>query len=228
MANIIITAVSTPGYSPSARDKAAIRDRIRKNLGNDSAYFPDADIDGYINQAFDECSEISRSEITSETTASVAGTYLYTKPTDVVLITDVTYDNAPLKKINLDEVLKMSEGEGGPAGQTGTPEYWVDYGVSQIWLYPAPSEVKNIVVYYAKYADELSAETSTSTFMKAADRVAEFYATSLLAERDDEKEKADRYYRRYVKQKARFHLMQKNRPIATRQSEYFTDNETYE
>jgi len=226
MADIEIVAISAPGHAASARDKEAIRIRVRKNLGGDSDYFTDSDIDAYINQAYDECSEISRSEITSETTAAVSGTYLYDKPDDVVEITEVTFNGETLKKVNLDEILDMANGEEDFSTLTGTPAYWVDYGVSSLWLYPTPETTENIIVFYSKYADELSSDTATSSFMKIADRVAEFYATSLLAERDDEIEKSNRYDRRYKKQKARFHLMQKNKPKATKQSDYFFEGET--
>lgn len=223
MADIEITAISAATGSASVRSLSSIRTRVQKNLGNDTDYFPDSDVDEYINQALDECAEISGAyqQVDSQTTAS--GTYLYTLPSNCIQVKEVLYNGAPLSKRDLNYILQFF-GEGDdPADSTGVPNYYADYSLTQLWLYPTPSAAQTLQIIYSGYPSALSADGDYSPFLKIVDRIAENWATSRMYLRDQEPGQASYYERLYKKDRARFHVMCKNKPLFTENVEDYGD-----
>jgi len=203
------------------RDLSAIRARVQKNCDNDSVFFPNSEVDQFINEAFNNLAEDSQVNETSSDTTTTSGTYLYSIPSNCIQITEVTYDNELLDKREKEFILGLYDSNSTPSDKTGTPSAWSYESLTQIRLYPTPDAAKTLTIYYTSYPTELTDDTDESTFLKRADQYAEFYATKRCALMDKEMGVAS-YYERLEKEAwKRFIQIQKKKP------QYMDDKNVY-
>lgn len=225
MANpIIIQASGSTITTIDTRSLASIRERVLKNLGADSEYFQNEDIDEYINQALDECAEITQAIEKTSLQNTVSGTYLYNLESDVIQVKSICYDNNMLKKVELSTIISLYGGN-SPETVTGKPYYWAQYSLNQIWVFPTPNEIKTLSIISSVYDTPLANDSDYSSFLRAVDKLCEYFATYMLALRDDEHGKASAYKALYDKLKRRFKLLSKKRPrqTAAQYSGFFND-----
>lgn len=222
--NIDIQAVASSSATSSRRALSSLRSKVIKNLGNDSDYFEDDDIDNDILDALDECAELSKEyEAVDSTTTTVDGTRTYTKPTAAIGINAVVYNDILLDKIDKKEMLALYDNNSTPEAVKGLPSAWCNWSLTQIALYPAPNEAKTLEFHYFGYPSDLG-ENDTSGFIRSIDKVAVNYATAEGWARDGEDGKYALYNGKYERAKARFLVNQKNYPQFWAKQEYFTDS----
>lgn len=220
---IIIQATTEADVESTRRALSSIRERVRRNLGGDSEYFTDADIDTYIQQAFDDLAENSKVYDLSSTDTTVAGTRLYDKPSSAINIDALTYDNISLRKQEKADILKMYDSGNTPEAALGSPTSWCIWNLTQICLYPTPNEAKTIEFHYKGYMNDLTDDTDESELLKTADIVAENYATMMLWPRDREAGQFSIYRGLYREARAKLLLNQINEPQYLSTEEYYHD-----
>lgn len=76
--------------------------------------------------------------------ASVAGTQIYTLPTDIVSIESILFDGIIIAPIGYEAAQNQY---GANLLKQGIPSYWYTLG-NDIYLYPVPNSVKNISMIY--------------------------------------------------------------------------------
>ena len=208
---IIIQATGSAVTTVDTRSLSAIRSRVLKNLGSDSDYYPNDEIDEYINICLDECAEMSGANEATDTQTTVVGTYEYTLDDAVIQVRAVIYDSRVLDKVDYVTMLSLY-GDNTATELTGTPYCWASYGVNKIRLFPTPDEAVTLEIVSTSYADPLATDSDYSVFLRTVDRLAEYFATAMLAGRDDENGKYSLYMSLYNKLKRRFNLNAKKRP----------------
>lgn len=220
---IIIQATTEADTESTRRALSSIRARVLRNLGGDAEYFTEDDIDTYIQQAFDDLAENSKVYDWSSTDTTVSGTRLYDKPSNVINIDALTYDNVSLRKQEKADILKMYDNGNTPELALGSPTSWCVWNLTQICLYPTPNEAKTIEFHYKGYMDDLTDDTDESELLKTADVVAENYATMMLWPRDREAGQYQIYRGLWQQARAKLILNQINEPQYMSTEDYYHD-----
>lgn len=186
-------AVSTTSGGSSTRSLSTLRDIVQKNLGSDSVFYTDTDVNRELNRALNQCSEKTLAYVTTATCTTVSGTYEYSFTADFLLtsgdvieLQELTWNNTRLKKINNKQMSGFFGIGSTPATQTGTPYCYTIMEMNKIWLYPTPSEAQTLKIWYSTYAPALSADGDVSPFPRASDDYLIARATAELYNRDRE------------------------------------------
>jgi hypothetical protein len=228
MADYVMTALApTAVATDSDRSLAMLRSQVRKNMQGDSVYFPDEDIDYWLNKALEECSEIVGEYKQSEDQTTVVGTYRYLLPDNCINITDMTYDNRPLIKVDLSWILEQYNTTNTPPTLTGTPSNWAEDTFGYIRLFPTPVEAKTLTIYFEGYHPALAADTDIIQFSRRADDVCVQFASMQLSARDGENGKYGMYKDMYKTAKGQFIIAQKKKPQFTKYIDNFEDGGPY-
>ncbi|HPD19166.1 MAG TPA: hypothetical protein PLF61_05840 [Candidatus Goldiibacteriota bacterium] len=211
MAEYTVYSTSLPVSETNIRNLAAIRDRVLKNLGSDSDFYPNDLIDEYIVMGFNHIAEeVEMHELSDEQTTQ-SGIYLYDIPDETIQINTVLYDNKVLIKKEKKEILKLYNGI-SPENITGTPEYFCRENLTQIRLYPTPSAEKTLTINYSSYPTDLTNDSDISQFLRRADFIAECFATFMLKYQDGETDMGARYERLYYDNLTRLKMVQIDMP----------------
>lgn len=186
MAQNFVFDTSTVALPTSgARTYSTLRDIIRRNLGNDAAYFTDEDINREIGMALDECSEHTEAYIQATDITTADGTYAYSID-GLLQVEEVIWDNNRLTKVDDSAMFSNYYSGKGPDTAQGNPVYWAQMSMSEIWLYPTPLDARTLTIRATQYAPEYSNDGDTNVFIKAADKYIIFQATAMLLLRDNE------------------------------------------
>lgn len=115
------------------------------------AFYTDAEIYSYMWQGEQELTAQIPCTETIDTTSvtSASGTEYYNKPSDVLYIERVEWDNVKLKKIDYRDRDALDSNGYGSALSSGEPYAYYEYG-SQIGLYPVPNSINNVTLHYIK------------------------------------------------------------------------------
>lgn len=137
-------------------------DTIRNQVYETAASFwSDDEIYSYMWQAEQEIASLvdcTQSYDSSQTTT--ANEPAYSKPSDVLYLTRVTWDGVKLKKIDWRQKDSLEIGTYGAADYVGNPTHYVEWG-NTITLYPIPDRSASLVYYYIAQPTQITA-TSTS------------------------------------------------------------------
>jgi len=135
--------------------------RLKYNATDDTTYFTEAELYGYLYQGEVELSLHSRCiEITTSTT-TVTGTSQYTLPTNSFEIKRITYDGVKLRPIDFreDDALTLNDAD---TTDKGTPAYYVIWG-DIVELRPIPDKAKTLQFRVYKNPEVMTAAASMST-----------------------------------------------------------------
>lgn len=224
MADYTMIAVApTAAPTSSSRTLSTLRAQVRKNMQDDGTYFPDSTIDFWLNKALEECSEIVGEYKQSEDQTTVSGTHDYLIPDNCIDITDVTWDNLPLKKVDLSWILSQYSNTVNPITTTGQPAFYADENFGYIRIYPAPMEAKTLTIYFEGYAPSLAADTDIIPFVRKADEVCIQYASMQLCAQDGENGRYGMYKDLYLGARGKFRIAQKRKPVFSKYIDNFED-----
>ena len=220
---VAIALVPTAVPTSSSRTLATLREQVRKNMQGDSDYFTDFDINFWLNKGLEECAEIVGEYKQQEDDTTVIGTHDYLIPESCVNITDITYDNIPLKKVDLSWILSQYPSSTSPTLPLGQPGFYADENFGYIRLYPTPNAEKTLSIYFEGYTPALAADTDLIPFIRKADEVCIQYASMQLSARDGENGKYGMYKDMYKGALGKFLIAQKKKPVFTKYVDNFDD-----
>lgn len=134
-----------------------IRDVKRAFGDEDGVQITDEDIIRWTNAGQREI--VSNNPIlkAKATIATTVGVNSYTKPADVYQIESIKYDTGILQAMNFEEAQNRF---GFFSEDSGSPIYWYMWE-EDIYLYPKPDAVKNLVVFYTRSPVEVSSAGDT-------------------------------------------------------------------
>lgn len=145
---------------PSTRTLGDVKRAVRRTFGDESnVQIDDGDITAWTNDACTEIVEKNHSIKAVSTSQSVVGQALYDFPSPVIAqVEAMTYDGARIPNVDMAEAINdVMSSDPGLKEAAGTPTMWWEWA-GQFTLYPTPNSVKDIVLYYTKYPDEVQTD----------------------------------------------------------------------
>ena len=127
-------------------------------------FWTDGEVFAYMWQAECELAAlIGCTQSTDTSITTVAGTQEYTRPSDALEISRVTWNYVPLKKIDLRDKDSLEfPSYGDSTNRTGNCTHFYEYG-DLIGFWPVPPSASPVKIYYVKQPDEITASSSTFT-----------------------------------------------------------------
>ena len=124
---------------------------VKRTFGDESGVqVTDSDIVRWVNQAQAEI--VSKNQVLYATanTTSVAGQYVYSlAELNIQAIRSIHYNGMKLENLTFQEAEEKISRDDPKHTAVGTPEYWYQWGNSDVMLYPTPDSAGNaITIYY--------------------------------------------------------------------------------
>jgi hypothetical protein len=138
--------------APMTRTASDIVEYITRAFGDESgAQITEADIIRWINSGQNEINKKNRILKATATTPLVIGTRSYTFPTPNILeIETLQVAGKPLQYMSFKEANEYITKEDPTFTASDTPYLWYEWG-GEILLYPTPSAVYDLTLYYIQY-----------------------------------------------------------------------------
>lgn len=148
-------------YGPSTRTATDVKRSVQRTFGDESGVqLEDADLIMWINDAQEEIVKRNKLIKTTATSSTVADQAEYTFPSNDILqieslhVGGTKINNVPFAQADLDLI------SDDLAAERGTPVAWWEWG-GTFTLYPAPSTVLPIKLYYTKRPTRITLLTET-------------------------------------------------------------------
>ena len=162
-------------------DLSTIRSRLTDFLNDSStSRWSQTTRDAYINIAYHEVCNADNwpfREATDSTISTVSGTQAYNLPSAVNLPLGIWLDS--IKSINKLGIVSREERKQFDYSSTARPSYYFRFA-SQIYLYPTPNQVFNLIIEYQKKITDLSATSDEPIFDADFHYLVPLRAASLL------------------------------------------------
>lgn len=130
-----------------ASTPSGIISSVKHLLNDTSSFYDDQILYSWLDEAQSQLSALLNISETYSDQDTVANQRGYDKPSDLVSIVRVEWDNHPLRRIKIENIDNV-EGIGYGSPQTyGQPTCYYEYG-SKIYLSSIPTTVKNLRIYY--------------------------------------------------------------------------------
>ncbi len=148
--------------SPSTKTVQNVLDWVKRQFGDESgAQITDTDIIRWINAGQNEINKRNRIIKGVATLPTIVGTRVYTFPAVRILSIDhLQLDGKPLEYMNFPEAQEYILKNDPEFTQSGTAFLWYEWG-SDLFIYPNPSEVGTLSLYYIGYPTDVSAAGNT-------------------------------------------------------------------
>lgn len=168
----------------------------------------------WINQAYyDVCVETEAS-VSSTTQTTSANVEFITVSSTIARLKSVYVTpasgarSAPLRQTTLDHILRMRQAGGGVATATGSATHYALLGLTRMELYPTPTTVDTLTIYYVAFPTALSANGDVPILQEPwASKLLEYGALADAADwKGDPSEGEYRQLFEVWKQKFRSHL----------------------
>jgi len=151
-----------------------------------NSFWTDPEIYGYMTEAEQIIAEIVKATKTKDSSIiTTSGIREYTKPSGVMTLERVTYDDARLEKITINQLDDLEGISYGSTGQTGQPTHYYEYG-NEIGFSPKPDDAKTVTLYYSGSPATLSAASTSFTIPNDYGQYAADYILYRMYLKDDE------------------------------------------
>ena len=168
----------------------SIRDQVYETSAN---FWSDAEIYRYMWQAECEIAGlIECNELKNVSVSTVASQQEYTLPAGVLDITRVLYGNKPLKKVSKREKDFYDFNTVTSTDYNGEPDSFYEYG-SLIGLYPVPTAIQVITLYYNGQPTEIAAASTTFSIPELFHHYLIDYCLSRMYAKDQDETRAGRH-----------------------------------
>lgn len=142
---------------PTTRTLADVKRSVRRIFGDESSIqIDDGDITNWANEAQMGITERNEALKATSTTSTIVDQAAYSWPTPQINAVDaITYNGHRLRNV---EMLTALNELSGNTDATGAPKVWYEYA-GEFTLFPTPTEVGELKLYYTRYPDDLLRDT---------------------------------------------------------------------
>lgn len=144
---------------PSTRTYAQVSRAVKRTFGDEAGVqISNEDIVQWANDAQQAINTKNKIFKAKSTALTVAGQASYAFPVELIQqVESLTYDGVPLQNVEMASAQRSIQASDPHQEEVGTPVAWYEWA-GEFTLFPAPDEVKNLVLYYTRYPTPLTGD----------------------------------------------------------------------